>query len=228
MRSGIAIWMGAVTFLLGTGTPAARATIVTFGFGGNITFVLDNQGRLGGGVSVGDAFSGTYSFDSTTPDAAPGDSALGTYDDAILSVAGQAGSLLFEGPAAGLNYIQVQDNLLGAPSDVYVARTEVDVEQLLLDFSLGLLDPTGAAFSNDLLPLEPPPLELFSATFHLQSETLGINVAGQVTSLTLVPEPGTAVLLGFATSSVAARRRFASCVTRCRWAMLNTSNGGVR
>jgi len=59
--------------------------LITFAFEGDITSVTDRDGILGGQVQVGDTFSGSYTFESTTPDSNP-HVRFGYYADAITSV----------------------------------------------------------------------------------------------------------------------------------------------
>ncbi|MGD2111093.1 MAG: hypothetical protein PVI86_17080, partial [Phycisphaerae bacterium] len=50
----------------------ANAALITWEFGGRITSVHDVNDVLGGQVSVGTPFSGSFAFESTTPDSLSG------------------------------------------------------------------------------------------------------------------------------------------------------------
>ena len=75
---------------------------ITFMFSGELTRVFDENGVLNGEVQVGAALDGTYTFESTTPDARANDPENGLYEGTISDmtghVFGSAGPLLFSRP----------------------------------------------------------------------------------------------------------------------------------
>ena len=53
--------------------PLGQATPITFSFTGTVTqLVTDPEDPFGGTIGFGTTFTGSYTFESTTPDAAPG------------------------------------------------------------------------------------------------------------------------------------------------------------
>ena len=78
------------------GVAQARAELITFYFGGEITSVDDPNGTLGGAVQVNDAWSGSYTFESTTPDLYPGTPEIGRYESSAASMSMTLGTLTIE------------------------------------------------------------------------------------------------------------------------------------
>ncbi|MCB9849737.1 MAG: hypothetical protein H6817_03440 [Phycisphaerales bacterium] len=181
----------------------AQATPVTFAFEGDITFVSDRDGILGGQVNVGDTFSGSYTFESTTPDSEP-HPRFGYYDDAISQIDGQAGGVPFSSPSGSTSYINIRNNE-GGLSDSYFAFGDVLIADRAVTFSIQLFGSDTTQLSDDSLLLVPPELTAFSPRllFLGGSESAGINIQADVSSLVLIPEPHTLTLvvvlaLGFA------------------------------
>jgi hypothetical protein len=187
--------------LFGT-LPTAQAAPITFGFTGIVQSVVP---ALSSTFHPGDAFSGSYTFESTTPDT-DSSAGLGLYANAITDLtftiaAYTGGADCSSGPCD----ITVQDGLGGcAFPDCYIVTINptgpsVDGVQPTY-FSFGLLDYSGLAFTNDALPLLPPDISRFSTLFVINFDDFAFGVEGQLTSLTLepvasVPEPATFLLL---------------------------------
>jgi len=180
-----------------------EAAPITFHFEGPITSVSP---ALAGTFNTTQTMSGSYTFDSTTPDAVPANPTVGEYVGALttltFTINGYTGGL-----GGGLNDIAVLDNFSGQ-RDEYDARANspsgASVGGLApFLFGLFLVDFTQSALSNDLLPTTPPDLSKFATkAFILEFETPpgtslpGPTVKGTITSLTPVPEPSTMLLLG--------------------------------
>ncbi|MGB2985012.1 MAG: hypothetical protein WBE26_03940, partial [Phycisphaerae bacterium] len=192
--------LGTVVLMALVGT--ARASPVTFEFAGEITSVEDLTGVLGGAVSVGSLFSGSYTFESTTGPTSPGG---GFYADAITAVSGQVGDLDFLGPLEFNNFLLIADDVPESGSDQYLVRAAVELLGEITGFSMTFVDSTGTIFSSSALPLFPPPLELFdSSEFKLSASSETFILIGEVTAL--VPEPATLVLLSIGVSIIAKGR----------------------
>lgn len=179
---------------------------VTWQFAGEITFVRDPDNLLAGAVTVGSPFSGSYTFESTTPDSETGFSRLGEYDGALTGVSGHVGSLRFVAPMDSDSTIEIQNDFRSSTLDVYFATTRIPFVNETLDFGILLVDGTGTAFSSDLLPPTPPDLDSFDVADFLLvdlSEVIVLSMRGELTSL--IPEPATLLLLGFGVI-VAARK----------------------
>ena len=198
LRSAIAFLL--VSSAFGSSAAPAMADYVIFAFEGEITSVEDDDNLLGGAVTVGSPFSGSYTFDSLTPDSDP-HPRRGLYWDAIIEISGDIAGIPFSGPVGERNSIEVQNDFASTTLDGYVVRPDVDLLGLDMDIIIALVDDTGAAFSTDHLPNSPPDLELFN-TRHFAlfdaSESVPLRLYGNVTSLTLVPEPATLLMLGVA------------------------------
>lgn len=173
--------------------PAASAGLVTWEFGGVITAVDDPLGIATGLVDVGSPFSGSFTFDPTTPDTHPDLPRLGRFNNAIVDLDGVVGNLAFSG-AGTFNSIRVFDRIAWAETDSYNISV-VDLMTPMLgetsDLSFILQDSTGEVFSDDSLPAIPPHFD--STFFRLQTASENVVLTGEITSV--VPEPSALVLL---------------------------------
>lgn len=175
---------------------SASAAPITFQFTGFVTQVPVDD--FGTGIQFLDPFQGTYTFDSNTPDSFPADSSIGVYDS-ITVAAGMTvdiGSNHFS--TMGSQFLNV--SIQNSSTDSYNILAENFVSPGLI-FSIHLEDPTGAAFSSDALPLNPPGLSAFNpGDFTLSESDLSGNeleVLGHLSSLetctslcaSAVPEP---------------------------------------
>src|SRR5215471_12201681 len=110
-RSRAVMCLTALGFALFSALPTAHATSTTFAYTGIVQTVVP---ALSGTFQPGDAFSGSYTFESTTPDADPSPG-FGSYPNAITGLTFTIGS--YTGGAdcsAGSCDIAVQD---GGPGD---------------------------------------------------------------------------------------------------------------
>ncbi len=200
---------GAVVLLLvAVVSPVTRAGFVTFAFEGEVTSVRDDNGLLGGAVNAGTPFSGAYTFDSLTPDGDPHPS-RGLYENAITGFSGSVGGLSFFGPVGSDSTIDIQNDWLIPPSDEYVLSLDTTFVGHQLGTLLGLYDITGQPLSSDELSFVPPDPALFEYPVFIlsdSSEVLGLGLTGNLTSLTLVPEPSTLITLGSGAWLVSRRR----------------------
>lgn len=184
----------------------AGAYPVTWEFAGAITFVSDENDFLGGAVTVGSAFSGSYTFESTTPDGSPDDPTRGTYSDAITTLSGQVGTVSFFGAVGTVNRLTIFDDLSISDSDQYGISVDIELLGKTVVFRWILFDATASVFSDDSLPLSPPDLGSFYTRrldIFSESETNPFFLSGQLTSL--VPEPGMLLLLGVGALALAKR-----------------------
>lgn len=190
---------------------AAMAATVTFGFTGVVTAV---NAPLAAEFSVGEPVVGNYTFESTTADLDPGDPTLGDYDNAITAFTATFGGdytvtrgfdndiFVSNGPTINDVYcIYLNDPM--APT-----AAGLDIIALIIQ----LIDTDSTVFASDSLPLTPPDLSEFEASL---TATIFYDEPGnqwidfQLTSLTLIPEPGTITLLlcGLASLALLRRRR---------------------
>ena len=177
----------------------ALGSLVTFEFAGEVTHVRDDDGLLGGAVTVGSPFSGVYTFESTTPDSDWDLPEAGTYDDAITFLSGEVGAISFGGAGSTFVWVRKYSSVV---FDLYLVGADVSLPGVteILDFNIGLKDSTGTAFADDSLPVSPPALVEFDSTwFIFEAESERLRLGGELTALTsLVPEPGMIMLLALA------------------------------
>lgn len=210
--------------------PTGIAMPVAFNFAGIITSKEDPQSFMGTGFAAGTAFTGSLYFDAATAaaDAYPDNPELGLY--AFLLPPEGAGNFLLQITAGGHVFtsgtygnVTVQAPPAGTTGTDYVAYGgtigSYDGNSLSPTFTafnygvgFGSAHDLNEAAGNDRLPVAVPNFSDFDyATMAIgaQDPTFGINfsVAGIVTEVTLVPEPGTAVLLLGALAWMAARLR---------------------
>jgi PEP-CTERM motif len=213
-RSPRSVGVFAVVLLMGLvfglGERTADAGPVTWDFAGEIGDVFDPDNDLGRAVTVGTPFSGSFTFDTTTPDSVPGNARLGVYDDAVLAISGQIGDLLFFGTEGFSSSISIIDQAMGVDNDAFsLSVVGVNVADLAAVFSFSLIfgDTDGSLFSNDGLPLQPPSnIEpALAPGFTFSSGPEGAAMDGRLT--TLVPEPCTLALLGLGGLHLARPRR---------------------
>lgn len=188
---------------LGVGVHPAAGGPITFEFAGEITFVSDVNNFLGGTITAGNPFFGSFTFESTTPDSSPEDPTLGAYVDVFTDISGHFGGLSFLGPVGATNSISVVNGFI----DGYAVSADIDVLGETLKLVVNFIDGDGMAFSDDSLPLSPPDLTSFdTALFSIfdASELIPLTLQGEIISLT--PEPGTLALLAIGVLLVAKRR----------------------
>ncbi|MFQ5590356.1 MAG: PEP-CTERM sorting domain-containing protein, partial [Phycisphaerae bacterium] len=193
--------------MVGIGASSATASLITWEFSGEVTFLRDETNLLGGAVELGDPFSGSFTFESTTPDANPGDPRIGLYDGAIVALSGYVADVPFTGVFGSTNYIEVINPSSIGP-DGYFVRLDAELLAVPLDFGFQLVDGAGTVFGDDSMALSPLSLEDFE--YHKfaigdGSETIPLSLSGTVDRL--VPEPGTLVLLTAGVLILGRRRR---------------------
>jgi hypothetical protein len=181
----------------------ASAVPITFAFTGTVNFSLDPS------VSVGQAAAGSVTFESTTPNLSSvswqGIYQGGAITSVTVSVPGASLNAALN-PALNESGIVVTDFGLGGPADEYSwwVNTASSGSFLLV---LSLSPPGDALVNGVSLPLTPPDLSesnVEEARFNLSGGFFSVTLS----SLTLVPEPASALLLGPAALALA--------VLRCR------------
>ncbi|MEW6304610.1 MAG: hypothetical protein AB1705_14135 [Verrucomicrobiota bacterium] len=157
------------------GALQSQAEQITFAFTALIDRV-STSGTLPTLVAAGDTVSGTYTFESTSPDTRPTRSDSGFYN-AVTDVSVDVGGTTLTGTSGAISVFLSNSSL----PDNYVLVANI-AGGLRLEFQLGA--PRGT-FANDSLPLTPPDLSgpFFSRQFSITGNG---GIFGKVTSLTLV------------------------------------------
>jgi len=203
---GIKAKILAVIFvILALSCNSLQATIITINLTAEVTQVDDlADGLLEGQVNVGDTITGSYTYDSTTPDSNPLE-AVGSYEHSSppYGINLSVGGFVFQTDPDNVYFlVTIRNNHLGC--DGYSVRSYnnlslsngVWVEHI----SWQLDDYTATALSSTDLPTTPPVLEDWAyspAQLGIELGSKGYaGLYGEVTSVELVPEPGTVFLLG--------------------------------
>lgn len=201
----------------------AQASQVTYFFGGQLNYV-DTQ--LTPSFAAGSQFSGSFTYESTTPDNAPLDPDSGYYlpgppfsitlnGITVSHTGGGGGSVAVLNDLGGTDQFSV--NALGVVTNGTVANGYVRPVFILL-----LEDISASAFASDALPSAELNLDSFSYSsvelsfFNLASDNA--SVRGQLNYLSLtnpntatgIPEPGSLAMLAlglYALGYTAKRRR---------------------
>lgn len=222
------------------------------GYADSITFLFDGTLVHGDPHSFGgmltapfgpfpaSTVSGSFTFDSHTTDANPGNHHIGQYNGAIEALSFSVTTPIFGGPhvfgfnsSGPLNSIVVDaDHTPANQSYVVSASVQnlvpagpiVDGDNYFArDFFLNLVKPSTEVFSSDALPLDPPDHTLFSL-YNAVNNPLGQfrivfasghgdhTLIGNLTSLSAVPLPAATYLFGAGLVGLAglARRKMAA------------------
>ncbi len=195
----------------------AEGAMLTFQFDGAVTDVTDPSSHLGGSIVVNSPFLVQISFDSAALDQSPMPS-TGTYAT-WPPLTTKVGLLSFISANQRTITIRDGDGSNSTEYDTYrvddYAFTSNSFD--VLELTISLTDPTGLAFANDQLPLQPPDVSLFTySSFLLQGRQTGttsphFTILGHVESISSVPEPHSLMLLAMGGVLLLRRRRLAVC-----------------
>lgn len=160
---------------------------VTFNFTGVLTLEQFGTPGLVVGTST---ISGSYTFESTTPDGQPGDPVAGVYQSAIKNVEFDIGpgvlpynQTIFQ---TGTGWINVQDDNITS-GDGYNLQTNDDNVIFTLEMNkLGTPTLPDVPFLSDALPLTPPALNAFPnpEIIYMEVGNPGPQMRFSITSLT--------------------------------------------
>jgi len=225
-----------LAIVLGLVSVAALADsvgLVTFTYTGIVGSVMAVNGALDSSIFVGQSFSGSYTFDPTTPDPFFNDNSnIGHYLWNNATVMGFTADFSIGNYAFGLSPIDpsgqvtISDN--NGPilpnniiEDAYIAAGQlVQTSGPLFPLAGGQAnwgisfktETNLAVITSDALPIIPPDISLFETNvFSFTNNPGEIVIKGVITSLEVasVPEPATLTLLaGGLLAGVAFRKRF--------------------
>ena len=212
MNRNAIITVLAVTVLAAM-APATQGQLIENGLTAEIDNITDAGGLLQGILQTGDILQGSYTYNSATPDKYPASDTDGDYihRDAAYGITLNGGNgAIFQSDSSNLNFqIQIRDNDQAKPGDRYVAWSQhnlslydgVEVNTIWCEFLAASYD----VLDSDALPDYPPNLDNWSESFiFINGRTIDADgkivdyfeITAQITSVTLIPEPATLILLG--------------------------------
>ncbi|MHC4157372.1 MAG: PEP-CTERM sorting domain-containing protein [Planctomycetota bacterium] len=213
MKRGTMLLIAAGVCSLAFQSQRADATLITIAIETQVDYVEDLGNYLEGKINPGDIITGTYTYESTTPDSSPLDPAQGNY----WHYAPPAGITLTVGgfdfqtdPTSVEFHVAIRNDIEPGEEDLYSIvsynnaslynGTPVD------HISWQLYDPTGTAVSTDALPTSAPVLTDWSTSYGLRLEAeRAYIIDAHVTSA--VPEPVTILLLALGGLVLVRRRK---------------------
>lgn len=204
------ILLAATTLVLST---SVNAIPVTFNYEGTVNNVAP---ELSNYFSVGDLFTGAYTFESTAladasgprlsvyKDILSGQFTVGTYTGYLSAGQIGVGDDLF--PDSASNFHDLYAPRVGSPLHGAVTGPTIGAYDISI-WGITLIDHTGTVFNSQELPLIPPDLAAFDTSFlriGFQDFSSNSSRVPQVSvfdfhltgSLTAVPEPSIMWLLG--------------------------------
>ncbi len=225
MRRGPTLSVRCLVLALALVAPgAASAALITYGFTATLATVDDPGDVFGGQLGPGSLITGSYTFESTTPDAEPADPTLGSYDGALDSATLTLGTSVLTLGAAGST-----SNTMFFVNDIDLSGTPVDGYAPFWVTPTAALDGTPIVFGGMLVYLASSDTTInasdatqttqpnagAAAFDQLNLVQIQGNVSGSIFTLSgsvsdlpvTTPEPGTGLLLGLGVTALAAARR---------------------
>ncbi|WP_437720041.1 hypothetical protein [Sorangium sp. So ce861] len=180
--------LGVSLVLLAQSSGDARAAPVCIDIVAQVELVNDPNGALQGQVDVGSVVTGSYTYESTTPDTNPL-STVGDYLHATppFGITLDVGNFTFGTDPNNVEFLVeiVNDHAPGIPpTDNYLLRSynNVSTGPSVQHISWQLDDPTAAALSSEALPVDPPNLADWQSIFGLTIEGGDFFIRAHVTS----------------------------------------------
>ncbi|HRB81440.1 MAG TPA: VPLPA-CTERM sorting domain-containing protein [Nitrospira sp.] len=181
----------------------SEAANIPFNFSGSVAevhggvFTSGGSGANGFGSAL--PVSGSFTFNSTTPDVLPGDPMWGLYANPIQNMTVKVGNYtatftpgssvmqVINNPGLGDTFKVTLNGFTSSPATVSGLAPAT--------FEMELVNPNGNVFANDHLPTTPPSLSSFASNqWRLVFGGVGNRVQGALTSL--VPLPAAVWLFG--------------------------------
>jgi hypothetical protein len=140
-----------------------QAEQIKIGISGWVDYVSDSYNLLGNKIHQGDQITGYYIYDSTTPDSDSGNTHHGVYEHftSPYGMSLSVGSLTFQTNPTNVDFIVGLRDNYNEPWDYYLISSYYNIgiglnSGISIDsIALGLVDNTGNALSNDVLPSVP-------------------------------------------------------------------------
>ena len=188
--------LAVVVFALVAGS--AQATIVTIALTGEVTYLRDPDNLLGGQINIGDVITGSYTYDTSTPDTNPR-SGVGDYwySTAPYGINLSVGDIVFQTDPENVDFlVEIVNDYTGG--DTYLLASYANLPLVsgipVQHISWQLDDFSQTAVSSTRLENRPPDIEDWQSIFGLSielGEKGGALIRGTVTGLSLIPEPMT-------------------------------------
>ena len=200
---GIAIFAG----FAGFGGAAQAIPIILYSFSGELGNVDDSGDLLGGSFSIGDTFTGVFSYDPNLPDGSPSPTVFTSPANTDMSV--QLAGFSFTSRTESVDLFTDSGVLFfinGFDSVPFIDLGNNPGRLMTLLFS-------GESFADDVLPSSIDLDDFSGAGFRIFGDTgpggPTFLLTGDVTSLTVIPEPSTLTLfvIGLAGLGFMMRRR---------------------
>lgn len=168
----LAIPLASSTLVIGFGT-AAHAETVCIAITAEIAYMDDPSGTLPETIGVGDVITGTYVYESTTPDT-NGAPTVGDYwhTTAPFGITLNLGEYVFRTDPDNVNFlVEIVNDHGDPPGDNYLLRSYTNLFDIGSNsenhISWQLDDPTSTALSSEALPVVPPVLADWQSIFGL-------------------------------------------------------------
>jgi hypothetical protein len=183
---------------------SASAAIIEIGLTAEITYIDPYDEWLNEQFDIGDIITGSYTYDSSTPDSLPSTqhNALYWHYDPPFGVYLNANNWVFQTDPEDVQFLVAVANRTGG--DNYLIRSLRNLH-LSNGFAVSYItwqldDFSGTALSSTDLPTTPPLLKDWEQVYGLtvqfgSSPWGGPIIRGMVTSVWLVPEPSTLLLI---------------------------------
>ena len=202
MKHAISPIMIAVIFALAFCVPSARAALITIEITAEVDSVRDEDNYLEGRINPGDIITGTYTYESTTPDSNPSSTVEGHYWHYAppAGVSLTAGGFNFTTDPSNVEFLVLIANNSSSGADIYTfcsynnlpLSNGVSIDYIYWE----LKDATTTALSSKALPTTPPILDNWQSNrlslLPDPREYRSFGIEAHVTSA--IPEPGTILL----------------------------------
>ncbi|UCG47455.1 MAG: hypothetical protein JSU94_18450 [Phycisphaerales bacterium] len=207
--------------LLGTAVAAltgdALAAPVTINIEGVVAGISDYS-PVRGEVRIGDLITGSYTYDSSAPDARPDIEHYGRYefDDPWCGIELNVGDFSFASDAQNPSFaVSIMNDRITTRQahDIYEVQSLNNLpfapDVPIVNISFMLYDSSAEALGSTALPATAPVLSDWPhSQLWINGEAWAGYLYGEVTSLTLVPEPAGGILLALGLPALLRRRRY--------------------
>jgi hypothetical protein len=205
MKTGMGILVLAATLLCFVCLPV-RANLITIGLTGTVYSVGDPCNVFGGQIHINDTLTGTYTYDTSTPDSNPSNPAVGDYYhySAPCGVSVTINGFNFRTDPNNIEFEVYIYDAQNSYADCYAFdsyhNSPLPDGTLVERINWQITDSTGTALSSDALPTTTPNLDdwdMDGGLFIFGPGHWGFAISADITSVVLIPEPATLLLLVF-------------------------------